>query len=103
MNEIHYDINQFRWVKDENTFYAVGWNLVGILPDGSLHPESFPSGKSQFIIKNYKTFGFRRFTFVDEWTDHWAEQTDDNIIEYHITNWIFESEDGIKCSICITP
>lgn len=103
MKEILYDIKQFKWVKDENTFYAVAPHLECILSDGTFHPEAFPNGKSQFIIKNYKTDGFRRFTFVNEWTDHWAEQMDDIVIEWHVTNWIFESEDGIKCSICITP
>jgi len=85
--EHRYDILQFHWNKKVNTFYADAWGLVAIMPDGSVHPESFPNQKKQFFIHNYKTNGFRRFKFISE-------------IE---SEWLFESEDGIQCRICIEP
>jgi hypothetical protein len=85
--EYRYDIKQFHWNKDTNTFYADAWDLVAHMPDGSIHPEAFPNMKKQFFIQNYKTNGFRRFRFVKD----------------EKLNWLFESEDGIKCYICIIP
>lgn len=80
---ITYDIRQFSWVKKNATFYGEAPHLVGFLPDDTAHPEAFPSGKKQFIIKNYDTGGFRRFRLVEE-TD---------------LMYFFESDDGIKCNI----
>jgi hypothetical protein len=102
--EYTYDINQFYWNKEHNTFYADAWDLVAILPDGSIHPEAFPNEKQQFFIRNYKTEGFRRFTFVDEIKDCVADVYEDgSFSQSEITSWIFESEDGIRCSICVEP
>ena len=93
--EYHYHIKQFNWNKDTNTFYAYAWDLDCIMPDGSIHPEAFPNQKQQFFIDNPQTGGFRRFRFVKEY-DVKAEDDD-----YVATDWLFESEDGIMCSICI--
>jgi len=45
--------------------------------------------KGEFFIYNYMTNGFRRFRFVNEM-----------VLD---KNWLFESEDGIQCRICIEP
>ena len=99
--DIKYDILQFQWNKIENTFHADAWNLVGFLPDGSTHSEAFPTMKTQFIMYNYNTNGFRRFRFVKEVTQLLVDENSNT--NYEITNWLFESEDGIKCSICVQP
>jgi len=93
--EFTYDINQFMWVKEINTFVADAWDLVAWMEDGLTHPEAFPNMKRQFYIKNYKTGNQRRFRFVKEYIDSpdnepWSE-----------TYWQFKSEDGIICSICV--
>lgn len=93
--EYHYHISQFNWNKDKNTFYAYAWNLDCIMPDGNIHPEAFPNQKQQFFIDNPTTGGFRRFRFVNQYD----VITEDN--EFVSTDWLFESEDGIKCSVCI--
>jgi hypothetical protein len=93
-----YDVRQFSWVKEDNTFYADAWNLVAWLPDGGTHPEAFPNGKKEFYIVNTQTGGERRFRFVKEVTEYPVE--DDT--KYYETAWIFESEDGILCEILIT-
>ena len=69
MKNIQYDILQFSYTKETNTFYADAWNLVAYMPDGSFHPEAFPNQKKEFFIHNYKTNGFRRFRFVKEITN----------------------------------
>ena len=102
--EYIYDITQFHWNIEQNTFYADAWDLVAFLPDGSFHHEAFPNGKEQFFIRNYKTEGFRRFRFVDVIKDFYTDTYEDgSFSEFEITSWLFESEDGIKCSICIEP
>ena len=95
MKNIHYDIVQFNWNKDTNCFYADAWDLVANMPDGSIHPEAFPTMRGEFFIYNYKTNGFRRFRFVKE--------IKGDIGEFICTEWVFESEDGIECRICIEP
>jgi hypothetical protein len=97
--EYRYDINQFKWNKDENTFFAEAYFLECIMPDGNIHPEAFPNQKQQFFIDNGKTGGFRRFRFLKE--ELLDVLDENNEIGYTIENWIFESEDGIKCSISI--
>jgi hypothetical protein len=99
--EYRYDIKQFNWNKDTNTFGADAWDLVAYMPDGSIHPEAFPNMKKQFFIHNYKTNGFRRFRFVETIIDSLIDETDDS--KYEIIYWLFESEDGIKCYICVEP
>ncbi len=93
--EYHYHISQFQWNKDANTFVAEAWNLDCVMPDGNIHPEAFPNQKQQFFIDNPATGGFRRFRFVKEY----GVQSDEN--DYVSTYWLFDSEDGIECSICI--
>jgi hypothetical protein len=84
MNTVHYDISDFKWVKEDNTFYGDGWDLYAAEPN---YFDVFPSKRKQFIIKNYQTGNFRKFTFVKEVTGVFGE------------TWLFESEDGIKCQI----
>ena len=88
MNTIHYDIRDFKWVKEDNTFYGDGWDLY---PAEEPYIGSFPNGKKQFVIKNYKTGNFQRFTFEREYIDPFG------------TEWIFVSEDGYRCQINIDP
>jgi hypothetical protein len=91
--EMHYDILQFNWNKDTNSFYADAWNLVAIMTDGSVHPEAFPTMKKQFFIYNYRTNGFRRFRYVKDIVGNMGGQS--------FTEWLFQSEDGIECRIGI--
>lgn len=93
MKNIHYDILQFHWNKSTNSFYADAWNLVANMPDGSVHPAAFPTMKKQFFIYNYRTNGFRRFTFVKDIAS--------SIDTVDFTEWLFQSEDGIECRISI--
>ena len=94
MKNVHYDILQFSWDKDTNCFYADAWDLVANMPDGSIHPEAFPTMRGEFFVYNYKTNGFRRFRFVKEVTGH--------LCGWDSIEWIFESEDGIECRIAIS-
>ena len=96
--EFRYDIRQFRWVKDMNTFFATAWDLVAWMSDGSVHPEAFPNGKKQFYIKNYRTGNERRFRFVKEFEVMFNSY---DIPSYTETIWQFESEDGILCDVCV--
>jgi hypothetical protein len=100
--EYRYDIGNFYWNKEANTFFAEAWNLECFLPEGSIHPYAFPNQKEQFFIDNPKTGGFRRFRFLKESTETFVG-IDYNEMEFSFetTNWLFESEDGIKCSICV--
>ena len=97
MKNIEYDINQFKWNKDTNTFYADAWNLVAYMPDGSFHPEAFPTLKGEFVMYNYKTNGFRRFRFAKEIRNWLIDEA--NTTKYEMVEWLFESEDGFKCMI----
>jgi hypothetical protein len=91
--EYHYNIEQFNWNKDINTFYAEAAHLVCMMGDGSIHPEAFPNQKGQFFIDNTKTGGFRRFIF--------GKELKGGIGNKVFTEWIFESEDEIECRISI--
>lgn len=99
MKNIEYDIQQFRYTKETNTFYADAWNLIAYMPDGSFHPEAFPTMKEQFVMYNYSTNGFRRFRFVKEITNWLIDENEHT--KYEMIDWLFESEDGIKCIISI--
>jgi hypothetical protein len=92
--EYRYHIRQFVWDKKQNEFFAEAPFLECVLPDGEFHPEAFPNMKGEFYIDNPKTGGFRRFRFVKENKIMDGEN-------YLYTEWIFESEDGIKCRIAI--
>jgi hypothetical protein len=92
--EYRYHIRQFIWDKKQNEFFAEAPFLECVLPDGEFHPEAFPNMKGEFYIDNPKTGGFRRFRFVKENKIMDGEN-------YLYTEWIFESEDGIKCRIAI--
>lgn len=84
MPTMYYDIHDFRWNAQEKTFYADGFDLYDA--EGS-SMNAFPSGKKQFVIKNYKTREFRRFTFDKETGEYFQ----------------FLSEDVIKCMIYTGP
>ena len=100
--EYRYDIGNFYWSKEANTFFTEGWNLHCFNQDGSIHPEAFPNGKKEFYIDNPKTGGFRRFRFVEELTETLSPiDSDGSTFDFTITSWIFESEDGIKCSVLV--
>ena len=86
MTTIHYDIRDFRWVKDENTFYGDGWDLYDA---EGYHRSVFPNQKEQFVIKNYQTGNFRRFIFSHDISDPFGNE------------WVFKSEDSYKCIINI--
>ncbi len=92
--EYRYHIKQFVWDKIKNEFFAEAMFLHCVLSDGNIHHEAFPNMKGQFFIDNPETGGFRRFRFIKE----------DKIMDgenYLYTEWIFESEDNIKCRIAI--
>ena len=97
--EYKYHIDQFFWNKDENTFFAEACFLDCQMSDGNIHPEAFPNMKKQFFIVNTKTDGFRRFRFVEE-TTNWLIDENERT-KYEMIDWVFESEDGIKCKIAI--
>lgn len=81
----HYDIRDFKWSKENNTFYADGWDLWDA--DG-YYKMAFPSGKKQFVIKNYQTGHYRRFRFQEE------------VIDPFGTYWVFTSDnDEFRCVI----
>lgn len=69
-----YDIMCFGWNKETNTFHADAWLLD-------------MENTSPFIIKNFETNGFREFKYYRDLPGY----------------WIFKSEDGITCEICIDP
>jgi hypothetical protein len=94
MRNYSYSINQFRWVKESNAFYAKVNDLTYLMNDGSIHPNPFPNNKSQFYIHNKKTGGFRRFRFTTE-----RIYAIDYNNERYLTELIFESEDNIKCHV----
>ena len=84
MNTIHYDIRDFKWVKDGNIFYGDGFDLYDAEGD---YRQPFPNSRRQFVIKNYKTGNFRRFTFQFETTDPFG------------TYYTYTSEDEYRCII----
>lgn len=84
MPTVYYDIRDFTWIKDTNTFFGDGYDLYNAEGD---YRSTFPNGRDQFVIKNYKTENFRRFAFQKEKTDPFG------------TYRVFESEDGIRCII----
>jgi hypothetical protein len=97
--EYKYHIDQFFWNKDENTFFAEACFLDCQMSDGNIHPEAFPNMKKQFFIVNTDTGGFRRFRFVEEITNWLIDENERT--KYEMIDWVFESEDGIKCKIVI--
>jgi hypothetical protein len=81
--EYTYDISLFVYSKEDNSFYADGWDLFTL----DNHHSSFPNDKEQFFIVNGRTGNRRRFRFAKQTPDH----------------YLFESEDSIRCVICINP
>lgn len=101
----YYDIRNFTWNKEKNTFYGEAPHLECIMPDGNIHPEAFPNGKEQFFIQNFETGGFRRFRFVKEEIESFSFplMVDGGYEEhnYDIKYWVFKSDDDIYCRINI--
>lgn len=81
MKHYEYNISLFTYNKDVNTLTGIESNLY-CLP----LTYSFPSGRSQFFIKNNSSNNFRRFRLVKE----------------TLESFIFSSEDEIKCIILKT-
>lgn len=81
-NPYSYSIFEFHWNKEANTFFADAWNLAD-----ENHLVAFPSDKKAFTIRNPRTEGFRKFVFKEE----------------NERSYLFESEDGILCDICVNP
>ncbi len=96
--EYRYDVTQFSWNKDTNSFYGDAPHLVHFNSDGSIHPYAFPNQKNQFFIDNHTTGGFRRFRFLKEVVNSFEDMNGE---WYEIIEWVFKSEDGIKCIIAI--
>jgi hypothetical protein len=104
--EYTYDIQQFSYNKETNTLSADVLDLYTSNQDGSMHPNPFPNGKQQFIIKNYETGNHRRFRFVKEgemkYTHTVTTQEGQEETEIEITSqlyWLYESEDGVLCRV----
>jgi len=98
MNNITYDIKDFTWNQETNTFYADAWNLD---PINGHYLYAFPSQRQQFYIQNQETGNFRRFRFVKEQVDTVDIPSMEESYSCTITAWIFTSDDGILCNICI--
>jgi hypothetical protein len=94
-----YDIRQFKYNKETNTLYAEAFNLEAQLPDGSTHQDPFPSGRGQFYVKNHETGNERRFTSLKEQTVKYYDNHEEEGWTQEFTQWVFESEDGIKCVV----
>jgi hypothetical protein len=103
-----YNIQDFTWNKEKNTFYGTAWDLIPNDPYEGTDP--FPNGKEQFTIRNERTYGFRRFRFeseeiltvISEPSEYFfSEDVDMGTApdRYYQTNWVFKSEDGIKCVV----
>jgi hypothetical protein len=84
MIEFVYDVRLFVWSKENNAFYGDAWELE---THSNGYKEAFPSNRSKFTIVNHRTKGFRVFKLHKETSDH----------------YLFLSEDGIRCVICINP
>ena len=96
MKDIFYNIDDFRWSKENNSFYAEAPDLYSL----GDHKSAFPNGKNKFYIKNFKSNGFRSFVFQEESIAYMTlNQEEDYIVEETI--WIYKSEDGIFCQIYI--
>jgi hypothetical protein len=104
--EYTYDIKQFQYNKETNALSAEVLDLYTSNQDGSMHPNPFPNGKQQFIIKNYETGNHRRFRFVKEDTEKYAYTVtstatgqEDIPVDWSQQYWLYEAEDGIKCRV----
>lgn len=102
MSKYTYDIHQFNWSKELNTFFG---DMGAIWDTDNKYKFPFPSGRKQFTILNEKTGGFRRFRLKCEcYEQHWyrdIDNDDDNNADTYASFrcLVFESEDGIICKI----
>lgn len=94
--DIIYDIKEFNWVVEDNSFYAEAPFLIPCEPY-DYYSHAFPTERKQFFIKNYATGGLRRFRFVSEFERIDAGEDD----FYPHTFWEFVSEDDIYCRISL--
>lgn len=98
MSKYTYDIRQFNWSIELNTFFG---DMAAIWDMDNKYHFSFPSGRQQFTIHNKKTGGFRRFRLKCESQEqHWCtDLTGEDLCCASFLCLIFESEDGILCKI----
>jgi hypothetical protein len=89
MIQFTYDINDFKWDMEANTFYGNADNLYEC-DRTHFYQIPFINGRGQFFIKNKRSGGFRRFRFEKEC----------DINELEIV-YLYKSEDGIKCEVNI--
>jgi hypothetical protein len=87
MKTIVYNIYDFVWDKEKNTFRAHSKTLYDI-SSPNYYKMPFPNGREKFNILNEKTKGFRRFIYQSE-----TLLNDKEIL------MIYKSEDDIKCEI----
>jgi len=84
----------FTYNRESNTLYAA-------LPD--LFPEFHEKGvrssfsEKKFIVKNYRTNGFREFKFVKEYKAQLIEDIENTPLILDVL--VFKSEDDIMCEI----
>lgn len=79
-----YSVTSLDWSKELNSFYGCAWEMK-VLNEEKVR--FFPSNKADFVVVNPTTKGSKVFTFKKETEDH----------------YLFTSEDGIKCVVCINP
>lgn len=98
MSKYTYGIDQFNWHPQLNTFLG---DMNAIWAIDNKYQFAFPSARSQFVILNSKTGGFRRFRFKSENTEiHYCTDICTNVgnlVSLACLN--FESEDGILCKV----
>lgn len=93
--EYRYDIKQFNWNPDTNSFYADAPHLECADENGMPHHNAFPNMKGDFYIDNYKTGRSRKFTFVEQ-----KSYEEFNGMYYvNMIDWIFKSDDGFTCIV----
>jgi hypothetical protein len=84
-----YDITDFKWDKESNTFYGNSDRLYEC-ERPHFYQISFINGRGQFFIKNKRSGGFRRFRFERE-----CDVSKTEVV------YVYSSEDGIKCEVVI--
>jgi hypothetical protein len=63
MVDFMYDLKNFKWVKEANSYYA---NMEDLYPLDRKYHFPFPNGKRSFLIKNFKTSKIIKLYFVRE-------------------------------------